>query len=339
MASHRPTMRDVAALAGVSTKTVSRVVNAEPLVSPSVHARVTTAIEQLRYQHDLRAGSLRRSGNRSETIGLVVSSVAHPFTAAVHRAVEKTAAERGVVVLALSNDDTPERELPAVEALLRRRVDGLILTPVRGDQSYLVDEQRFGTPIVVIDRPAAGLEIDCVVSDHVGGAAVAAAHLLERGHRRIAYLGNRDTIFSAAQRRHGFLEELRRRGVPSEGCRMITGLATEEEAARAATELLTGDEPPTAIFSAQSIVSVGVIRALRALGLQQSVAFAGFDDLPLAELLDPAITVIAQDPDAIGERAAARLFDRLGGDRSAPQTYVIPTRLIERGSGEIGARG
>lgn len=333
----RPTMKDVAALAGVSMKTVSRVSNGEPLVSPEVVARVTAAIEQLKYRPDQRAGSLRRSDGKTGTIGLIVSSVANPFAAAVNRAIENVAMHRGVAVFASSIDDDPDREQPTVEALLRRRVDGLILTTVRKSQAYLLTEQTFGTPFVFIDREPVGVEADAVVSDHAGGAAMAVRHLIEGGHRRIAFLGDRMMIQSAAERRRGFLEELGRHGIPTTDCPVVMELHDREASARVVSELLSGPNPPTAIFGGQNIVTEGVVRALRAAGRHHDVALIGFDDLPLADLLEPGVSVVAQDEEAIGSLAAERLLARIDGDVSAPEARVVPTRLIPRGSGEIRA--
>jgi LacI family transcriptional regulator len=334
-APRRPTLRDVAALAGVSVKTASRVINDEPLVSVDVTTRVLEAVERLSYRPDHRAGSLRRTGRKSETIGVVVSSVANPFAAAVNRAIENAASDRGVAVVATSTDDMPERERSTVEVLLRRRVDGVILTPTRRDQAYLQSEQRYGTPFIAIDREPVGLDADAVVSDHAHGAEVATAHLLERGHRRIAYLGDLGMIQSARERLRGFREALGAQGVPSGICPVVMELHDDEAAERATTQLLRSENPPTAIFSSQNLLTVGAIRALRAAGLHREIALVGFDDLPLADLLEPGITVVAQDPRRIGSLAADLLFARLDGARAEPSTHVVPTRLIERGSGEI----
>lgn len=333
-------MKDVAALSGVSLKTVSRVVNGEPLVSEDVVTRVTSAIHQLRYRPDERAGSLRRTVQRVNTIGLLVSSTSNPFPVAVHRAVEVAVTrERDVAVIASSTDDLAEFEQRTVEMLLRRRVDGLILTPMSASQAYLRDELGFGTPIVAIDRAPVGIDVDCVRSDHRAAAAAATEHLLLRGHRRIAFLGDLSTIQSATSRRRGFLDALGVWGVPTGSCPVVMDLHTEADAARATVDLLSGDDPPTAVVGGQNLVTVGAIRALRELGLQQSVALVGVDDLPLAEFLDPAITVVAQDPDAIGRIAAERLFARLSGDASEAATVIVPTTLIPRGSGELPVRG
>ncbi len=328
-------MRDVAALAGVGIKTVSRVINREPNVSSATIERVQSAAARLNYQPDIHAGNLRRSDRRTQTLGLLVGSVANPFSGAVHRAVEDAATARGVAVFASSLDDDPARERLAVSAFLRRRVDGLILTAVSKSQGYLLPEQERGTPIVFIDREPSGIDADAIVSTNTEGAALATRHLLELGHRRIAFLGDRHDIQTATERRRGFLEELGRAGVPTGDAWVIEDLHDENAAHAAVRDLFAGDRHPTAVFSAQNLITMGAIRGLRDRNLQSTVALVGFDDVELGDLLDPGVTVIAQDPDRIGRLAAERIFARLDGQDLPTETVVVPTTLIERGSGEI----
>src|SRR5205823_12465477 len=181
-------MRDVAALAKVSIKTVSRVVNAEAGVSPSLVRRVMAAAERLDYRHNMTASSLRRSKGRSATIGVVLEDVANPFSSALHRSIEDVAVLRGVLVLAGSSDEDEEREQQLVSAFASRRVDGLIIQPSSHDHSYLLAERNAGTPVVFVDRPPSFLDADAVVTDNVAGIRQAVRHLLDHGHRRIAYL-------------------------------------------------------------------------------------------------------------------------------------------------------
>lgn len=328
-------MQQVAALAGVGLKTVSRVINGEPYVSAAVAERVRRAAEQLDYRPNPHAGGLRRKERRHPSIGLLVSSVANPFAAALHRGVEDVAHLHDAAVFASSLDDDPQRERGMVQAFLARRLDALILTTVQPSQAYLLPEQRHGTPFVFVDRSPSGIDADTVSSDNRGGAAAGAAHLAAHGHRRIAFLSDRSDIKTAIDRREGFLAALERVGVAASALPVVTGLHDEAAAERAVLELLRSDAPPTALFPAQNLVTIGAVRALRRLGLQHEIALVGFDDLPLAELLEPALTVVAQDPEKIGALAAERVFARLAGDDSPARNYTIPTRLIVRGSGEI----
>lgn len=331
----RATMKQVAALAGVGTKTVSRVINHEPNVAAATATKVWDAIRALDYHVDLQAGSLRRAGGRTHTLGLLVGSVDNPFASAIHRAIEDVALPREVAVFASSFDDDPEREALAVSAFMRRRVDGLILTTASQRPGYLGSVTERGLPVVFVDRSPLDPDLDVVTSDNHAGAVTATEHLIRAGHRRIALLTDRLDIQTARERQRGFLEALGRAGISTTLAPMVTELHDESAAQAALRALLAADEPPTAVFSAQNLVTVGAVRALREAGLERSVALVGFDDIPLGDLLDPGVTVVTQDPQQIGEVAAQRMFARLSGDTSPPRHTVIPTALVERGSGEI----
>jgi LacI family transcriptional regulator len=221
-----------------------------------------------------------------------------------------------------------------------RRVDGLIIVPAGPDQSYLLSDRRAGLAMVFIDRPPGFLDADVVLSENRGGARVGVRHLLERGHRRVAYLGDMQSISTARERFAGYREALRDAGITVDARLVRHDVRSIDEAAIAARELLTGEPAilPTALFTSQNLITIGAIRALRGLGLQHSVALLGFDEVLLADLLEPGLTVVAQDPAAVGEAAADLLFRRLDGDTGPTQVRVIPTSLIVRGSGEIAAR-
>jgi LacI family transcriptional regulator len=329
-------MRDVAALAGVSIKTVSRVINAEPAVSADLLVRVERAVKQLDYRPNLTASSLRRVGGKTATVGLVLEDLANPYSAAVTRAVEDAARPRRVTVVAGSVDEDPERERALVHEFVARRVDGLIVAPTAADQSYLMADRRAGTAFVFVDRPPNLLDADAVVAANRSGAAEGVRHLLAGGHRRIGFLGDLASISTAADRFAGYVDTIDRAGLAVDRSIVRRDLRGGDAARAAVEELLRLVEPPTAIFAAQNVLATGAFAALRGLRRQFDVALVGFDDFPLADLLDPGVTVVAQDPAAIGRLAAEILFRRLDGDSSPTTTQVVPTRLIIRGSGEIG---
>ena len=330
----RPTMKDVAALAGVGIKTVSRVFNDVPSVAPELVDRVRSAADKLGYRPNLHAASLRRAGGRTQTIGLLLEDVGNPFSSAVHRAVEDHARDHDVLVLAASLDEDAQRERELTRRLIDRRVDGLIVMPAGSDHRYVVAEQEAGTAFVFIDRPATPLLADSVVSDNRGGARAGVDHLLRTGRRRVAYLGDDLSIPTAVERFRGFREALGTAGLVPDERLVLHGLRTAERARNAALELL-GEDPPEAFFASQNLVTIGVVEALHELGAQHEVALVGFDDIAQGALLRPGVTVVAQDPAGIGRLAAQRLFERLGGDESPPALHTIPTRLVVRGSGEL----
>jgi LacI family transcriptional regulator len=331
----RATLRDVAALAGVSIKTVSRVVNGEPGVSPMLTAKVRRAAEQLDFLLNLGARSLRRADGRTATIGLILENVANPYSSALHRAVENVARDHGVAVLAGSLDEDPERERELVAAFTSRRVDGLIMMPTGLDHDYLLSERRAGTALVFVDRAPGLLDADVVLADNLSGAATGVGHLISAGHRRIGFLGDLVRISTAQERQAGYVQAMRDAGLPFSTQQAVRNTSTVEEADAATTAMLSDSEPPTALFTAQNLVTIGALKALRRLGRHHDVALVGFDDFLLADLLDPAVTVVAQDPEQIGRLAAELLFRRTDGDRSPFRVEVVPTRLIPRGSGEI----
>lgn len=323
----RATMTDVAALAGVALKTVSRVVNGEPGVSPALTAKVLLAVEQLDYRHNLAASNLRR-GVRTKTIGVLVHDLGNEFAAALLRAIDDRAREDGVAVLASSLDEDQDRERAHVLDLVGRRVDGLVLMPASADQSYLAPEIRAGLPVVAVDRPATGVAVDTVVADNRDGAFAATSYLLALGHRRIACLTDRSHLWTARERLRGYHDALAARGVEADAGLVRGDLLTAQDAARAVRQLLSYDDPPTAVFAARNDITVGVLRALRE--DPAGPALVGFDDLPLADLIQPPVTVVRQDVAAIGRAVCDLLFARLAGTATSPQTVVVPTTLVRR---------
>ncbi len=331
----RPTMKDVAALSGVSIKTVSRVVNDEPGVSPDLVERVTEAARKLDYQRNLTASSLRRGDGRTQTIGLLLENVANPFSSSLHRAVEDVAREHGVIVFAGSVDEDPSKERALTAAFVARRVDGLIVVPTGSDQSYFAKERDNGTPVVFVDRPPSLLDADWVVTDNIRGADEAVTHLLAHGHRRIGYLGDLSTIRTAIDRHAGYSQALSRAGIAVDPALVRRDLGTSEEAYAAVEDLLRMPDAPTAIFTSQNLITIGALRALRSAGLQRAVGLVGFDALPLVDLIDPGVTLVVQDVVGLGRRAATLLFARAAGDDRPSQHQVLAPALVVGGTGEI----
>jgi LacI family transcriptional regulator len=336
--ARRPTMKDVAALAGVGLSTVSRVVNGRDDVRDDLVARVRDAVEVLGYRRDHTASTLRRADRVSASIGLVFDDVGNPFFSAVQRGVEDVARARGVLAFAGSSDQDPERERELADAFSARGVDGLIIVPANGDQSYLMRDRQAGLAIVFVDRPPRLIDADAVVSDNAGGTHAAVSHLIAAGHRRIGFLGDRRQIYTAVERLRGYRHALADHDIPCDERALRLDLNDSASGHDAARELLGGPDPPTALFAGQNLISVGAIHALRSMGLQHTVALVGFDDIVLGDALEPGITVVAQDPTGLGRAAARLLFARLDGYRSSPQRVVVPTRLIQRGSGELPPR-
>jgi LacI family transcriptional regulator len=344
-------MAEVASLAAVSLKTVSRVVNQEPGVTVELVDKVNAAIRELNYRQDVTASSLRRLGRKSLSIGLILEDVGNPFSSLVHRAIEDVAHAHGVVVFAGSSDEDLERERNLVEVFSGRHVDGMIVVATGDNHSYLDGESRGHTPIVFVDRPPQHFEADSVVSDNRSGSHRGVQHLIASGHKRIGFLGDLSSISTAESRYAGYVEALSGASIAVDRALVKRDLRTAADADAAVLELLAvgfanesevqaggrGGKPLTAIFAAQNLLTVAALRVLHARGLQHRVALLGFDEVVLADLLQPGVSVLAQHPLELGRLAAELLFARLNGDQSQVQHIVVPTTLITRGSGEIPA--
>ena len=328
-------MKDVARVAQVSLATVSRVINDSGEVRPELAKRVNDAVDLLGYRHNATASMLRRSDRQSASIGLIIEDVSNPFFSAVHRGVEDVARDHGVLTFVGSSDEDPMRERELAEAFAARGVDGLVVVPCASDQSYLLRDQQSGIALVFVDRPPHFLSGDTVTSDNRAGARTATEQLIAAGHRRIAFLGDRPTVFTATERLAGYCEALATAGIQRSPRLERLGLASSECARQVTLELLSEANPPTALFTGQNLITIGAILALRGVGRQRDIAVVGFDDIVLGELVEPGITVVAQDPHALGRHAGELLFRRLRGEASDTTTVVVPTRLIARGSGEI----
>ena len=329
----RATMRDVAALAGVALKTVSRVVNGVSTVDPVLAERVRQASVKLGYRPNLAASSLRRG--RTNTVGLVLEDISNPFSASLCRSIENAAREHGVLLIVVSVDEDPNREREAVSTLIDRRVDGLVVMPAGRDHRYLVSEQQTGVPFVFVDRPPIPLLADTVVTDNRAASAAGVRHMLRGGHQHVAYVGDDPSIETAQDRFAGFADALTEAGLPLRDNHVRHNLRTARDAREVVLEMISGPQRPDAIFSSQNLVTIGCVEALHERGLQHEISLLGFDDLPLAEAVQPAVSVLAQDIAGIGRLAVRRLFDRMAGDEAPPQILVVPSRLIARGSAEL----
>ncbi|MGW0681730.1 LacI family DNA-binding transcriptional regulator [Streptomyces sp. NPDC002754] len=328
---NRPTMKDVAARAGVGLKTVSRVVNAEPGVTEDTERRVQEAIAALGFRRNDSARVLRKG--RTASIGLVLEDLADPFYGPLSRAVEEVARAHGALLINGSSAEDPEREQELVLALCARRVDGLVVIPAGIDHQYLAPEIAAGVATVFVDRPAGKIDADVVLSDNFGGARDGVAHLVAQGHRRIGFIGDQPRIHTAVERVRGYRAAMEDAGLAIADRWVSLGATEPERVRRAAEDMLTGSDPVTAIFSGNNRVTVTAIRVLAE--RERPVALVGFDDIELGDLLKPGVTVVSQDAAQLGRTAADRLFLQLDGAALPPERIELTTRLIQRGSGEL----
>jgi LacI family transcriptional regulator len=306
-------MKDVASRAGVALKTVSRVVNREPGVTPETTERVLGAIEALGFRRN-ESARLLRTGHTA-TLGYITDTWADPDDAAVYRGLENVAREHGYLLYSGSTESDPEREEQLALAMTARRVDGLIISPTQGSHDYLVTEIEAGVATVFVLRPPELAPADVVLPDERGGARLAVAHLAALGHRKIGFLGE-PAGYRSRTLRSGYAEAMAEAGLavdPAWPNLDAAGIAHADV---------------TAVFCADQERTQA---ALRALG-PADVTVVGFGDFELADLLEPPVTVVSYDPELIGRTAGELLLRRMAGDQAPPRRVEVPVRLIVRGS-------
>jgi LacI family transcriptional regulator len=327
-------MKDIAGLVGVSVKSVSRVVNGEGGVSPATAERILEVAREVGFRRNDLARNLRQR-DRTGTIGLVLKHSSTRFYDRLIEGIEDVAEQRGTLVITAGSRG-PDRERATLLALSSRRLDGLLVVPIGTDHSFLTTEQASGMPVVFVDRPPLRLTTDTVLADDHGGARTAVEHLSRHGHRRIAIIGAAADLHTVRERARGYRDALRDAGLQTDERLVRLDCEGRAAAEHAVTELLGSSDPPTALFTANNVCTIGATTALRHAGVERRVALVGFDDFELADLLDPPLTVVAYDVREMGRRAAQRLLDRIAGARGPATADVLPTYLVVRGSGEIG---
>lgn len=322
--SGRPTMVDVARAARVAVSTVSRVVNHDATVGPELVSRVEAAISTLGWEADDRARQLRLGV--SGTIGAAVYELDSPFL----REAERAARVAGLLVLATPTQNDEHLERDAVRSLVRRRVDGLILERRTGHaDAYLCEQIARGLPVVAIDQPVTGAVSDSVVSDNGAGIELAYRLLVSRGHRWIAYVGDDERVFSGRERADAFRACAAAHGHRSAG-RVFTGAVTRDRVAADLDRALDAGHRPTALVTGNSEAT---LRVFEYLGLALAgLDIVSFDDFQLAGILEPPVTVVAQDFAALGRSAVEMITSRITDPALPPRQAVIAVHLIDRGA-------
>ena len=335
------TMRDVARVAGVSAKTVSRVFNDDPHVTEETRERVRWAMQKLNYVPNLLARSFRVGADAA--VGLAVPDIADPFFAAMAGSIELDLVGRGMAVVITSlfhggrGSLAAERERAALEALLRRQISGLIVACVSADQSYLAPWQE-RTPMVFVDRAPKGLSAVYVIEDDLGAAREAVAHLASHGHRRVAFLGVSTPVTTTRRRLKGYRSAVADNGLDNGPELICMPAESPDDSAAEMVKRLEAPNPPTAVFSANIPCTMALVQALKQADLSD-VALVGFGDFPMAAALTPAVTVVDQDPARLGHVAVERLLLRIEDPLAEPRRRtVLPVHLIPRGSGELRPR-
>ncbi len=332
MAQARTTLKDIARHAGVSPATVSLVIRNSPLVAKPTRQRVLSSIDMLGYVYDRSAANLR--SRSTHTIGLVVCEITNPFYAELTAGIDDTLDRAGWVAFLANTAELPVRQDRFIARMREHRVDGLLLAPAEGTSPAIIDRLRQqGLPVVQMLRRLGRRSADHVSADFRLGMTLAAEHLIRLGHKRIAFVGGARRISPARDRAEAFRETLSRYGLavgPIVNC-----LPTREEGARAVERLIQDKRTdPTAVLCYNDLCAFGVMLGLadRGLAAGRDVAVIGFDNIPEAALYRPALTTIAIGARQIGEEAANLLLRRIAAPNGAPESIVLPPRLIVRSS-------
>ena len=329
------TMKDVARQAGVSVATVSHVMNASRAVSSEAREKVQGAILALKYRRDGIARSLRMS--HTGTIALMISDITNPFFADMVRGIEDCVHVRGTTfnILLCNTEENDERERRALDMVLEKRIDGIIIVPTGGNAALLQDLVDNGLPIVLADRHLADLQADAVVVDNRHASFAITNHLIRFGHRHICALRAELDASSIRERVAGYFDALKSAGLSSDGGLVASSHSSIEAAVAAGFALLDLRPAPTALFGTNNFMTLGLVQAVLERGLRcpGDISIVGFDDFPWAASFQPRLTVIQQPSFAVGQEAAGLLLDRISRKRQGPcVTITLQSKLIVRES-------
>ena len=324
-------IKDVADAAGVSTATVSRVLANKPHVRAEVKERVMAVVKKLNYQPNRVAQNLR--SNTSHIIALIVADIENPFFQRVSRAVDDAAQEFGYNVMLCNTDEDPIKEKRCLDMLRVENVAGIILSPTSKGIENFTETYSLGIPMVMIDRHVSNFDVDNVLIDNVSSAHTIVTHLIEHGYRRIAGIFGAKSI-TGQERRDGFLKALKDHDIKPTHDLIKYSDPRENDGFKTAMKLFQRSERPDAIFTSNSLLASGILRAIRKckLSIPEDIAVASFDDTSWAKLIEPALTVIEQPTYEIGRTATEMLIKRIADPSRSNREVVLKTKLIIRQS-------
>lgn len=326
------TLKDVAEACGLSVAAVSRYLNHSIKLPPATTARIDAAIAALHYQPNPHARSL--SLGRSETIGLVIPDIANPYFAHLAAAVEHAAAEVGLGLVLCPTLSRTDRELDYLGRLARRHVDGLLFVTNNGDDPALAAALDGASTVVLVDDDIDGTIAPTIMADNEQGGFLATHHLIEAGHRRLAYVGGPAALSSSRGRVGGFYRAIAESGRDIAIAAEITGPYSAAHGRMAADHILSLDPFPTAVFAASDEIVLGMLSVFKQRGVRvgADISVVAFDDVGPLELFDPPLTAIRQPVAAMGKRAVEIVLSLIKGEAREPVTERLPVELIIRSS-------
>lgn len=328
-------IKDIARAAGVSHSTVSRALGDSPLVKEATRERIKQLAKEMGYTPHALARSLVT--RRTQTVGLVVTTIADPFVSEIVRGLEETGQNHGYTIILCNSNAEPRRELAAVKALREKRVDGIIVTASRIGDLYLPLLEDFGAPIVLINNQQTGRYVYSIGTDDLRGGQIATEHLLSLGHTRIGYIAAPNNVNSSQARMSGYRAALESHGIAFDPVLVADGDGRPAAAMEATARLLSQGENPTAIFCYNDMTAIGAMHALKQMGIRvpDDISIVGYDDIPIAEYLDPPLTTIRQQKYDMGCMAMDMLLRLLNGATDVQDVTIEPTLVIRRSTREL----
>lgn len=327
-------IKDIAKEMNISYSTVSRALNNSPRIKSETREQIQRKASEMGYLPSAVARSLVT--RRTNTIGVVVTTITDLFFAEVIEGIEETALNYGYNVILTNSDGVPEHELAAIQNLRERRVDGIVLVAAcasKESKERLFASPAVATPIVIINNVQQEHIGYSVETDNLSGGQIATQHLLDLGHRRIAYIAGPETEWDSVERQRGYEQTLRAAGLAVDPALIVRGSNRPEDGLAAMQQLLALPSPPTAIFCYNDVSALGAMRAIHAAGrrIPQDFSVVGFDDIALASFFEPPLTTIAQAKREMGEKAVQMVLDLLAGERVVEKA-VLASELILRAS-------
>jgi LacI family transcriptional regulator len=330
----RPTVREVADLAGVGMITVSRVINNQPSVRPATRRRVLAPVAELGYQRNEAARILM--GHPATMIGLIVPDLSDSFFASCAQTVQHVAASTGYMTMVAASERNTELEIEQAQGMAGRNLSGIILvTSTQDGDPRLRELQANRLPIVGLDRPIPGLQADAVVTEDLLGAETGVRHLIEHGHKRIACVGYDTRVYTSVERIEGYSRAMRYAGLVP---KISPDLPTYEDVKSWVAKVMRSKEAPTAIFSLNPVNSCRLLQVSNEAGISipGDVALVGFGDFELSSVVSPSLTTLSPSPVEMARRAMLLLFDRIKGTAektpSSTAKLVLPAKLVIRKS-------
>jgi len=337
MTNRRPgnqkvTLQDVADAARVSKATASLALRANPRISEPTRMRVLETVEALGYVYNQRAASLRT--RRSYTIGLIIKDVSNPFNAELTSGAESQLAGKGYSLLLGATDDDMDKQSRMITTMLEGDVDGLILSVVAGTAMDSLRKWSQFCPMVLLNQYYEELAVDCVGMDDENGTERAMEHLIQQGHRRIAFVGGYNSALTRQRRLRSYRDILRQHHIKFDPALCIASPVTRRGGYDAIQQLLNISPPPSGAYCFSDVIAFGVMLGLRAAGMEAGKDFAviGFDDVPEATLWHPSLTTVSADPRGLGENAAQLALRRISAPDAPIRRVIMPSHLVLRDS-------